>query len=182
MNYRIGVFGFAASKSISAAKKANVGLRDQYLALEWIRDNIAHFGGDPSRVTLFGQSFGGISTGLHLTAYGGERPALFHKAIMTSGSVSGDRSDHYTITNTGVVADELKCTKTPGFVDDSVIECMKEVPLDTIAPLQLALAKKAKPSFGFAAYPPVVDGDFIPEQPDVLLAKGRFLKSMSPSL
>ena len=64
MNYRAGVFGFAAAKVLRENKAENLGLRDQYLALEWIREDIAAFGEDPSRITLFGQSFGGISVGL----------------------------------------------------------------------------------------------------------------------
>ena len=179
MNYRVGVFGFAASEVLREGKKENIGLRDQYLALEWVRDNIAHFGGDPSQVLLFGQSFGGISTGLHLTAYGGTRPALFSKAIMTSGSVSGDRSDRVAVKTTGQVADGLGCTTTQGLVDEAAIECLKKVPIDKIAAVNLDVATKATGGYGFAAYPPAVDGDFIPDQPDYLLADGRFLQGAS---
>lgn len=173
----MGIFGFAASEVLNEAKAANLGLQDQYVALEWIRDNIASFGGDPSRVTIFGQSFGGISVGLQLTAYGGERPALFSKAIMTSGGVSGDRTGTEAYKNTGLVADKLGCTTTKGVVDKAALDCMKKAPGDDIAKANLDVAHAAKPPFGFAAFPPAVDGDFIPDQPDYLLAEGRFLKS-----
>lgn len=176
INYRIGVFGFAASHTLRDAKKENIGLRDQYAALQWIRDNIADFGGDPSKVTIFGQSFGGISVGLHFTAYGGERPPLFKKGIMTSGAISGDRSDKAATYSTGLVADALKCTTAAGVVDQSALDCLKKVPLKEIAKVNLDVAKQVKGGFGFAAYPPAVDGDFIPDQPDVLLKEGRFLK------
>ena len=183
MNYRLGVFGFASSETLIHEKKGNLGLRDQYAALEWIRDNIADFGGDPSRVTIFGQSFGGISVGLHLTAFGGEKPPLFAKGIMTSGAISGDRSPKVATYATGLVADALKCTTSEGVVDVAAIDCLKKVPLEDIAKVNLDVAKKTKGGFGFAAYPPGVDGDFIPDQPDTLLKEGRFLHSkLRPSL
>jgi carboxylesterase type B len=63
-NYRLGAFGFLASTEISG----NYGILDQRLAMEWVQGNIAYFGGDPSRVTIFGQSAGGTSVATHLTS------------------------------------------------------------------------------------------------------------------
>lgn len=53
------VFGFALSDALREEGSTNAALRDQRLAIEWVRDNIKHFGGDPSRITIFGQSSGG---------------------------------------------------------------------------------------------------------------------------
>lgn len=66
------VFGFANNSALAAENSQNSGLFDQKLAFDWVRDNIALFGGEPDQVMLFGQSDGGTSIGLHLTSYGGE--------------------------------------------------------------------------------------------------------------
>ena len=87
MNYRLGPFGFFASGHLAAEdadhSTGGYGIMDQRLALQWVQDNIAAFGGDPDNVTIFGQSAGGMSVCSHIAS-----PAsagLFHKAIVQSG-------------------------------------------------------------------------------------------------
>ncbi len=79
INYRLGVEGFG----VFPDAPDNRGLLDQVAALEWVRDNIAAFGGDPGNVTVFGESAGAISIGALLTSPRAKR--LFHRAIMQSG-------------------------------------------------------------------------------------------------
>jgi len=87
LNYRLGVFGWPPFRSHGEAVSNNLGLLDQIAALEWVRDNIAAFGGDPGNVTLFGYSAGGWSI-LALMAAPAAR-GLFHKAAPQSGSDFG---------------------------------------------------------------------------------------------
>lgn len=76
--------GFLSVDDESAEVAGNAGIKDQALALKWVRDNIAKFGGDPNNVTLFGESAGGCSVHLHLLS--DMSKGLFHKAILMSGT------------------------------------------------------------------------------------------------
>jgi carboxylesterase type B len=71
MNYRVNIFGFASSSALRSEKSLNAGLLDQRLALAWVQSNIATFGGNPKNVTIFGESDGATSVGLHLTSNAG---------------------------------------------------------------------------------------------------------------
>ena len=88
INYRLGIFGFFAHPALSAESahggSGNYGLMDQILALRWVRENIASFGGDPNNITVFGQSAGAIDTGLLMTSTVSKN--LFQRAIAESGS------------------------------------------------------------------------------------------------
>lgn len=85
--YRLGVFGFLAhpDQSAEAGEAGNYGLKDQVAALRWVRDNIEAFGGDPSQVTIAGQSAGAMSVSLLLAIP--EAQGLFRRAIAQSGGV-----------------------------------------------------------------------------------------------
>jgi para-nitrobenzyl esterase len=91
INYRLGLFGFFAHPDLAAESpdgvSGNYGLLDQIAALEWVRDNIANFGGDPDQVTIFGESAGGEAV-LNLMTSPRAR-GLFHRAIAQSPSDSG---------------------------------------------------------------------------------------------
>jgi para-nitrobenzyl esterase len=101
LNYRLGVLGFVDFSSLSTSTgspsfghgfDSNVGLRDQIFALEWVRDNIAAFGGDPGNVTLFGESAGGASV-IALMA-SPLAAGLFHRAIAQSAPVTSVYGRH----------------------------------------------------------------------------------------
>ena len=80
INYRLGALGFMVS--VEDGMHGNYGLMDQRAAMEFVSDNIERFGGDPKRVTLFGESAGAVMIGLHLMMEGAG--TVFHKVIMQS--------------------------------------------------------------------------------------------------
>lgn len=109
VNYRVGGFGFMGGKEILADGSSNLGLLDQRLGLEWVADNIAAFGGDPDKVTIWGESAGSISVLDQMALYDGDNTykgkQLFRAGIMNSGSI--------------VPADPVDCPKAQ-FVYDTV--------------------------------------------------------------
>ncbi|XP_037947549.1 esterase B1-like [Teleopsis dalmanni] len=101
IQYRLGVFGFLSLSAINLNVPGNAGLKDQVLALKWVKNNCARFGGDPDCITVFGQSAGGAST--HFMAITEQAQGLFHRAILMSGNATccwavDDRRRHaYTL-------------------------------------------------------------------------------------
>ncbi|KAJ3512776.1 hypothetical protein NLJ89_g3326 [Agrocybe chaxingu] len=121
MNYRLTAFGFLASKEVKDAGVGNLGLHDQRQALRWVNKYISLFGGDPTKVTIWGQSAGAISVSLQLIANGGNTEGLFRAAFMQSGAPVpvGDITNgqpHYDalVQETGCAGstDTLQCLRT----------------------------------------------------------------------
>jgi para-nitrobenzyl esterase len=88
MNYRLGPFGFLAHSALTAEaadqSSGQYGLQDQQFSLQWVKDNIANFGGNPNNVTIFGESAGGVSVCALLASP--KAAGLFHKAMIESGA------------------------------------------------------------------------------------------------
>lgn len=173
MNYRVGPLGFLSlpeSKSI----KGNAGLFDQRLALSWVSRNIAAFGGDPSSVTLFGESAGAGSVGHHLLSQGSH--GLFSRAILQSGSpnamwaaVEPAQAWNHSLT----LAQLLNCPLGPS-VDDTEA-CLRAVEPEKITSHQFKVIPD--PALISVPFPPTVDGEFLADMPNVLIQSGRFLKT-----
>ncbi|KAF4499378.1 triacylglycerol lipase II precursor [Fusarium agapanthi] len=94
VDYRLSFWEFMASKDIFDAGVANLGLKDQRIALHWAKENIAAFGGDPSNVTIFGESAGGGNGGYQAMAYGGADEGLFRGIIAESGADGTDMKNY----------------------------------------------------------------------------------------
>ena len=98
-NYRVGTLGFLATPEMQAKQALNLGLQDQIFALQWVQANIGAFGGDPTQVTLFGQSAGAGSVQLHMFMEHSHN--LFSQAIMDSPYllVHPEKSQLYSAAN-----------------------------------------------------------------------------------
>uniref|UniRef100_A0A8V5GQY8 Acetylcholinesterase n=1 Tax=Melopsittacus undulatus TaxID=13146 RepID=A0A8V5GQY8_MELUD len=166
MNYRVGALGFLALPGHPDAP-GNAGLWDQRLALQWIQRNIRVFGGDPNAVTLFGESAGAASIGIHLLSPGSRE--YFHRAILQSGSPNGPWA---TIDPNEGRRRALKLGMALGCIgnDTEVVMCLRERP----APELVEGEGVVMPQDSVFRFPfvPVVDGEFLRDSPEVLLGAG----------
>lgn len=126
-NYRLNIFGFPGAPDL----EQNVGLLDQRLAIEWVRDNIAAFGGDPAKITIFGQSAGGASVDFYNYAY--LEDPIIAGSISESGTASSFGNLMPSTANTSWynVAAKVGCTEGDA---DAVLACMRS-PNTTMASL-----------------------------------------------
>ncbi|KAI1774945.1 carboxylesterase family protein [Hypoxylon cercidicola] len=173
MNYRLGVFGFAQSDALKSEGSENAGLRDQRLAIEWVRDNIAYFGGDPEKITISGQSSGGLAVGMQIMAYGGAKPAPFQQGICESQALEPGITANFTINAFRLVAEAAGCNASELHTPET-IACLRS--LDTAAvqgAAESTYVSDIAHNIG-DIWLPVVDGDFLPEAPSMLLDTGKF--------
>jgi len=151
INYRLGVFGFLATKDLATeggGHAGNYGLMDMVATLRWVKQNIAGFGGDAGNVTIFGESAGSFAVSSLLAAP--DARELFHKAIGESGAAFGD-----TLGMTALAGREQRDQEWVESLGAKNLAELKAMPADKV----IEGAKK-KPVGWFS---PVIDGQFIPE-------------------
>jgi len=173
INYRLGFFGFANSESLKEEGSMNAGLRDQRAAIEWVRDNIAYFGGDPTRITIAGQSSGGLAVGMQILAYGGEKPLPFQHGIAQSQSLEPGITGAFAKDAMKAVVDYVGCNKTDMDHPDT-IECLRGLDTNTLFEASNATYVADIAHNIGDVWLPQVDGDFLPAAPSQLIAEGRF--------
>lgn len=181
LNYRLGVFGFVDFSSLSGGTAqsgghsgasgfrhgfdANVGLRDQIAGLEWVRDNIAVFGGDPGNVTLFGESAGGASV-IALMA-SPLTTGLFHRAIAQSAPVTSV----YGRERAASVAERL--LSIVGIERDEAHRLRDLDPFDLVDAGAELIHQVSSEVPGTLAMAPVLDDEVLPEYPLTVFREGR---------
>lgn len=167
--YRLGPWGFLSSQEVVDSGQTNIGLRDQRLALHYIQENIEAFGGDPTKVTIWGESAGAASVGLHLMAYGGRDDNIFRAGIMESGNpvnYNTFRNNTYYQPMYDSIVSATGCTNS-----SSSLDCIRDLPFDQLN----AVFNTSSYNSTDREFNVVVDGDFIEKRTSIQLADGDFV-------
>ncbi|GAA5907464.1 hypothetical protein JCM6882_003868 [Rhodosporidiobolus microsporus] len=162
VNYRTAALGFMTSKEIKAEGNENLGIYDQRLALHWVQENIAAFGGDPTKVTIWGESAGAISVAYQLNAYALDETPLFRGAILESGNA-------HTIAFLPIEESQESfdaVAKGTGCADsDDVLKCIRGLSLEEFNNTASAYS-----------FNPVVDGGIISSYASDQYTSGNYAK------
>ncbi|GGD52535.1 carboxylic ester hydrolase [Emticicia aquatilis] len=165
--YRVGQLGFWAHPELSAetAQKTsgNYGLLDMIAGLKWVKENIKQFGGNPNKVTIFGESAGGIAVSMLCASPLAK--GLFHGAISQSG---GSFGPNRTTTYPGENMKLLSLAESQG------VEFMKKAGANSLAEMRAIPAEKLPGGFGMPGGWPIVDGYVIPDDQYILYEKGKY--------
>ncbi|PWY86686.1 alpha/beta-hydrolase [Aspergillus heteromorphus CBS 117.55] len=155
VNSRLAGYGYLNSEETVREGIANLGLRDLWKALEWIQENIEGFGGDTSRVTIWGESSGGLSVELLAQAYSGQNSGLFHAGIISSVTAyspfMGTMKQQQGYFDS--VSESTGCNSSIEMID-----CLRNLPLQQYN----ASLYAANSGTDFR---PVIDGDFLKNSP-----------------
>jgi len=162
LNYRLGSLGFLRLNEVTSGRipnTGNEGLLDQAMALQWIKENITGFGGNPNNITIFGESAGGMSIGCQLSMPGSK--GLFHKAILQSGAASN------------VISPEVANRVAEIYLDTIGIKGGDVDSLYTLSTQQLIdgqnqfsfKVRNSNLDINYLPFQPVIDGAVIPIHP-----------------
>ncbi|OAX34783.1 alpha/beta-hydrolase [Rhizopogon vinicolor AM-OR11-026] len=169
MQYRLGVFGFLAGQAVKQGGALNAGLLDQDYALQWVQSHISTFGGDPARVTLWGESAGGGSVLQQLVANAGNtQPPRFQAAITSSPFLPSQYNYHDAKPETlySTVVNRTNCNSAT-----DTLACLRATDVGLLQAVNYAMSLESM--YGTFTFTPVVDGTFIVERPSVTIGKGR---------
>lgn len=174
VNYRLGALGFLGGETIASStsdgSSGNFALQDTRAALMWVQKNIASFGGDPSTVTIFGESAGSSLVECHLVAP--KSNGLFHRAIMQSGAF-----DNYTIQAEPDLhfKEFVSYTNCKASLDKAdLMKCLRAIPI--IDATDTGLYQAISKSDADGIFSPEVDGVELMETPEMSAATGKFNK------
>ncbi|KAI0265668.1 carotenoid ester lipase precursor [Gloeopeniophorella convolvens] len=171
INYRLSALGFMGGKEVKKEGVGNLGLWDQRIALQWVQTYISEFGGDPTKVTVWGESAGALSIAMHMVSNKGDQQGLFRGAIMQSGGPIpvgdielGQRWHDFMVEKTG-------CSGA----NDS-LACLRKVPYTTFK-YAMDMSNSFFAYSGIAlAWLPRVDGAFLTESPQHAVLRGHVSK------
>ncbi|KAF5359758.1 hypothetical protein D9756_003025 [Leucocoprinus leucothites] len=169
IQYRLGVFGFLAGQKVHQRGILNAGLYDQQFALQWVQSHISKFGGDPGKVTIWGESAGAGSVLQHVIANNGNtHPPLFRAAITSSTFLPSQYAYNDRIPEQ-LYTEVVKGTGCTSAVD--TLECLRQVDVDNLQEANTNIGDSG--FFGTFIFVPVVDGRLITKRPTQLMREGR---------
>ncbi|RXW25241.1 hypothetical protein EST38_g593 [Candolleomyces aberdarensis] len=173
--YRLSSFGFLSISELHdpANGDLNAGFLDQIQALRWVKDHIASFGGDPSKVTINGESAGGSSVELHLVARVGQGERLFTGAIAQSVYRAPLPTPEQQKPLFQYYADKAGCGAGP---IAEQLECLRKAPVSALARAQDSAVPPNFIASGYNKFHPVVDGNVIKDFPTRLISEGKFAR------
>jgi cholinesterase len=148
-SYRLNVFGFPGTTFLP---DNNLGLLDQRLAVEWVRDNIAAFGGDPKRITIFGESAGGASVDYY--SYAWTKDPIVAGLIAQSGTSPGLNGNAADDTRWFTVSNAAGCGNGSSAAPEASLKCMRQLSAEKL----LEASKKIGTTAGLTSFWPTVDG------------------------
>lgn len=161
INYRLGPFGFISGQHFRERSATNLGLHDQRLALGWVQENIAAFGGDRLQVTIQGESAGALSVGLHLLADHKSDRSLYQRAIAESGG------PFFHVPFASNASQDLMLQSLTNVTGCSSHE-------DIHSCLQYISATDLRDASASLTWNPVIDYELVPDLPSVALEQGKF--------
>ncbi|CRL01612.1 CLUMA_CG014237, isoform A [Clunio marinus] len=170
-NYRLGAFGFLSLGNEEIP--GNAGFKDQVMVLEWVQNNIHHFGGDPKLVTLMGNSAGAYGVTAHMVS--SMSKGLFHRVVALSGSITYQRKLEDNYLDLGRrLAEKMNCTVSD---IDEMIKCLREKPAVDFNLIEL----REYPQCTIMTWFPVIEKDFgqrrfLSDDPKKLFQSANFSK------
>ncbi|KAF8868509.1 Alpha/Beta hydrolase protein [Mucidula mucida] len=169
LQYRLGLFGFLAGQAVKDDGALNAGLLDQQYALRWVQTHIEKFGGDPERVTIWGESAGAGSVLQHVVANDGKTsPALFRGAITSSTFLPSQYACNDAIPEQlySEVVTRANCSSSK-----DALSCLRQIDTATLEAINIAVIIRG--FYGTFVFNPVVDGTFITQRPSEALRQRK---------
>uniref|UniRef100_A0A8C1ZSN3 Neuroligin 3a n=1 Tax=Cyprinus carpio TaxID=7962 RepID=A0A8C1ZSN3_CYPCA len=160
LNFRVGVLGFLSTGDQAA--KGNYGILDQIQALRWISENIGYFGGDSNRITVFGSGIGASCVSLLTLSHHSEGPTALHILFVSSSWAVNYQPVKYT----RLLAEKVGCNVLDTL---DMVDCLRKKSAREL------VEQDIQPARYHVAFGPVIDGDVIPDDPEILMEQGEFL-------
>jgi carboxylesterase type B len=175
-NYRLGVLGFLAAPGQKEDVRGNFGIKDQIAALEWTYRNIGNFGGNPDRITIFGQSAGATSVLIHLVSPA-VKPKLVHAAIAMSPPMEAYTRSHAEMQQIGLDwAKNVSCIAADKGMPVANMDCLRQLSTKDILASQTSPYNTSRPVGDVDYWWPHVDGHVLTADLFRTLERGKMKK------